>query len=259
MTRVVFAVTIVALISAFLNPALALNAAGVAIFVGFLIAIAVVLITFELPGLLVHRRSTGETGRLRVLPWAILLAAVFVLISRVWSLQPGYLYGVVLGVVFLQAMGPRLEGREAAAGATFTLVLAVVAWLLLSWVRDADLPIGDLSSIVVTTALAAIVVAALEAVAFGLMPMRFMPGYTIYRWRRPVWALLWGLALFGFIHILVGPNAGYLSDLSIEALVAAAGIFALFGAISVGFWAYFRFVYRPPAEPEPPVEAPSAS
>jgi hypothetical protein len=75
-----------------------------------------------------------------------------------------------------------------------------------------------------------------------------MPGYLISRWRRPVWAALWGLSLFGFIHILIGPNAGYLSDLSIPALVAALGVFALFGAISVLFWAYFRFVYRAPAE-----------
>jgi hypothetical protein len=247
MQRVIIAVVLVAFISAFLNPALAFDAAGVAIFVGFLIAIAVVLITFELPGLLLRRRQTGETGHLRVLPWAIVLAAVFVLISRVWTLQPGYLYGVVLGMVFLQAVGPRLEGREAAVGATFTLVVAVVSWLLLGWVREA-VPVGDLAMIVLKTALAAIVVAALEAVAFGLMPLRFMPGYAIYRWRRPVWAVLWLLSLFGFIHILIGPNAGYLSDLSVPALLAAIGVFALFGAISVGFWAYFRFIYQPPAE-----------
>jgi hypothetical protein len=246
--RVILAVAVVALISAFLSPDLSLSAEGVAIFVGFLIAIAVVLVTFELPALLLHRRQTGETGRLRVLPWAILLAAVFVLVSRIWSLQPGYLYGVVLGVVFLQAVGPRLEGREAATGATFTLILAVIAWGLLSWVRGAAVPLGDLALIVIETALAAIVVAALEAVAFGLMPLRFMPGYVIYRWRRPLWAVLWLLSLFGFIHILIGPNAGYLSDLSVPALLAAMGVFALFGAISVGFWAYFRFIYRPPAE-----------
>jgi hypothetical protein len=251
MKRVLLAVVVVALISSFLNPALAPTAEGIAIFLGFLLAIGVVLITFELPGLLVHRRYTGETGRLRVLPWAIILAAAFVLISRIWALQPGYLYGVVLGVVLIQAVAPQIEGREAAVGATFTLILALVAWALLAWVRGAGLPPDDLVVIVAETALAAIVVSALEAVAFGLMPFRFMPGYVIYRWRRPIWALLWGLSLFGFIHILIGPNAGYLSDLSPEAVIAAMGVFAFFGAVSVLFWAYFRFVYRAPAEEEP--------
>jgi hypothetical protein len=254
MKRILLAVFVVALISSFLNPALAPTAEGLAIFLGFLIAIGVVLITFELPGLLVHRRYTGETGRLRVLPWAIVLAAAFVLVSRIWALQPGYLYGVVLGVVLMQAVAPKIEGREAALGATFTLILAVVAWALLAWVRGAGLPPEDLAVIVIETALAAIVVSALEAVAFGLMPLRFMPGYVIYRWRRPIWALLWGLSLFGFIHILIGPNSGYLSDLSTEALLVAMGVFAFFGAVSVLFWAYFRFVYHAPAE-----EAPTAT
>jgi hypothetical protein len=251
MKRVLLAVFVVALISSFLNPALAPTAEGLAIFLGFLVAIGVVLITFELPGLLVHRRYTGETGRLRVLPWAIILAAVFVLVSRVWALQPGYLYGVVLGVLLMQAVAPHIEGREVAAGAAFTLILALVAWALLTWVRGAGFPDSDLAVIMVETALAAIVVAALEAVAFGLMPLRFMPGYVIYRWRRPVWAVLWGLSLFGFIHILIGPNTGYLSDLSTEALFAAAGVFVIVGALSVLFWAYFRFIYRAPADEGP--------
>jgi hypothetical protein len=42
------------------------------------------------------------------------------------------------------------------------------------------------------TALAAITVSGLEAVAFGLMPFRFMPGVAIYRWNRAIWAALFG-------------------------------------------------------------------
>ena len=240
-TRLVLAVVLVALISAFLNPDLSLSLEGLAIFLGFLLAIGIVLISFELPGLIVHRRRVGETGRLRVLPWAIVIAAVFVLVSRLIQLQPGYLYGVVLGVIFLQAASQRDEGREAAAGAAWTLVVAVAAWWGLGWLRGLGLPDGDLVVIGLETALAAVVVAGLEAVAFGLMPFRFMPGWVIYRWRRPVWAVLFGLSVFAFIHILIGPNTGYLSDLSVPALMAALGVFALFGAISILFWAYFRF------------------
>ena len=89
--RLLLAVVLVALISAFLNPDLAFSLEGLAVFLGFLLAIGIVLVSFELPGLLVHRRVVGETGRLRVLPWAIVIAAVFVLVSRVVQLQPGYL------------------------------------------------------------------------------------------------------------------------------------------------------------------------
>jgi len=247
--RLLLAVALVALISAFLNPDLSVSLEGLAVYLGFLLAIGIVLVSFELPGLLVHRRMLGETGRLRVLPWAIVIAAVFVLVSRVVQLQPGYLYGVVLGVIFLQAATQRDEGREAAAGAAWTLVVAVVAWLGLGWVRGLGLPEGDLVGIGLETALAAVVVAGLEAVSFGLMPFRFMPGWVIYRWRRPVWAVLFVLSVFAFIHVLIGPNAGYLSELSISALMAALGVFAFFGAFSILFWAYFRF--RPARTQEP--------
>ncbi len=62
MKRILLAVVLVAFISAFLNPDLGPTAEGLAIFLGFLIAIGVVLITFELPGLLVHRRSPAKQG-----------------------------------------------------------------------------------------------------------------------------------------------------------------------------------------------------
>ncbi|MGH2463299.1 MAG: FGLLP motif-containing membrane protein [Candidatus Limnocylindria bacterium] len=239
--RLVLAVALVALISAFLNPDLSFSLEGLAVYLGFLLAIGIVLISFELPGLIVHRRVAKETGRLRVLPWAIVIAAVFVLVSRLVQLQPGYLYGVVLGVIFLKAVSQRDEGREAAAGAAWTLLVAVAAWWGLGWIRELGLPADDLVVIGLETALAAVVVAGLEAVAFGLMPFQFMPGWVIYRWRRPVWAVLFGLSVFAFIHILVGPNSGYLSELSISALMAALGVFAIFGAFSILFWAYFRF------------------
>jgi hypothetical protein len=244
--RVLAAVLVVALISAFLNPDLSFSAEGLVIYLGFLAAIAIVLVTFELPGILARRRLTGETGRLRVLPWAILIAAAFVIVSRVVQLQPGYLYGIVLGVLFIRAATQRDEGREAAANGLLTLILAVSAWWALSSVRAAGFREGDLLALFLETALAAVVVAGLEAVAFGLMPFQFMPGWVAYRWNRLIWAVLFGLAVFAFIHILIGPNTGYLSDLSLEALMAAFGVFALFGAFSVLFWGYFRF--RPARE-----------
>jgi hypothetical protein len=213
----------------------------------------VVLVSFELPGILSRRSLNGETGRLRVLPWAILIAALFVLVSRLLELQPGYLYGVVLGVLFIKIATTRDEGREAAANAVFTLLVAVAAWVGLGMVRAAGLPEGDLAALFLETALAAIVVAGLEAVAFGLMPFQFMPGWAVYRWNRVGWAILFGLGVFAFVHILIGPNTGYLSELSLPAVMAALGVFAGFGLFALLFWGYFRFLHRPSVEaPEAP-------
>ena len=246
--RLVIALGVAALISSFLSPSLGFTEASLATYLGFLVALVVVLISFEVPALLEHRRVTGELGRLRVLPWALVIAALFVLVSRLAALQPGYLWGVVLGVVFLRTDTSADEGREQAAGALWTLIVAFVAWLALGWVRGSAGGEDTFFTIAAQTALAAIVVSGLEAVAFGLMPFSFMPGVAIYRWSRPIWALLFGTSLFAFFHILVGPSSGYLSDLTAPAWLAALGIFAAFGAFTVLFWAWFRFRPAPVVE-----------
>ena len=247
MIRIIGAVVLAALISTFLAPDLGLNSTTLATYLGFLVALVVVLITFEVPGLVLRRRGTGELGRLRPLPWALGVAALFVLVSRIAALQPGYLYGIVLGIVFMREVGEKDEGREEAAGAIWTLAVAVGAWLLLGWFRDQAPAAGAFSTTLFATALSAITVAGMEAVAFGLMPFRFMPGWVVYRWNRMGWAILFGLSVFAFVHILIGPNAGYLSSLSIPALLAALGVFVGFSAFSVLFWAYFRFRPARPA------------
>jgi hypothetical protein len=246
--RLLIAVAVAALISSFLSPDLGFDTSSLATYLGFAIALVVVLISFEVPALLEHRRVTGELGRLRVLPWALIVAALFVLISRLAELQPGYLWGVVLGVVFLRTDTSADEGREQAAGALWTLMVAVLAWLALGAVRGTAGTDGTFLAVAAETALAAIVVSGLEAVAFGLMPFRFMPGVAIYRWNRLVWAVLFGASLFGFFHILIGPTSGYISDLTLPGWIAALGVFAAFGAFTILFWAWFRF--RPAPVPQ---------
>jgi hypothetical protein len=208
-----------------------------------------VLASFKLPPILARRRRTGEVGRLRPLPWALLIAALFVVVSRLGNLQPGYLYGIVLGAIFVTDVTDRDEGRETFYGALWTLVAALLAWAALTWIRGLGLPEDGFGATLLETAFAAILVAGLEAAAFALMPLRFLPGYTLYRWNRPVWALLWGAGLFTFFHILIGPTSGYVSELSPAAFIAALGVFAAFGAMSIATWLYFR-VRSPRRPPE---------
>jgi len=248
MSKVVGSLLLVALISAFLDPTFGLNTRSVAVYLGFLAALIVMLVSFKAPGVFVHRRRHREWGELRVLPWTIVIAALFVLVSRVFSLQPGYLYGVIIGVAFLESGTLRDEALESTVGMIWALVVAVAAWAVLGWYRSSEPGLGEFASVFAQTALAAIVVAGLEATGFGLMPFRFMPGWTIYRWNRLVWGGLFFLSVFAFIHILIGPAMGYLIDLDPIVWLAALGVFGGFATFTLLFWGYFRFVYREPEE-----------
>ena len=240
-------IALTALVSSFVDPGFGLDLRSVAVFLGFLVGLIVVLASFKLPPILARRRKTGELGQLRPLPWTLLIAALFVLVSRLGNLQPGYLYGIVLGAIFMSDVSDKDEGRETFYGAAWTLVAALLAWVALTWLRGLGLPEDGFGATLLETAFAATLVAGLEAAAFALMPLRFLPGYALYRWNRPVWALLWGAGLFAFVHVLIGPTSGYVSELSPHAFMAALGVFATFGALSIATWLYFRLRTKPEA------------
>ena len=231
-----------------LDPGFGPDLDSAATLFGLLVGLVVVMITFELPGMLMYRRRTGALPGLRALPWTLAAAAICVVISRIANLEPGYLYGLLLGIVFAREPSDAEEGRQTAVGAGWTLIVALAAWAALGWVRGDPAPLSGLGGLAVETALAVIVVGGLEAVAFGLLPMRFLAGQALYRWNRPLWAALFGIGTFAFLYLLVGPHTGYLSELPLSGLMAAFGVFAVFGAISVLFWSYFRFRR---ARPEP--------
>ena len=86
-------------------------------------------------------------------------------------LQPGYLYGIVLGAIFVSDATDRDEGRETFWGSIWTLVAAILAWVALTWLRGLGLPQDGFGVTLLSTAFAATLVAGLEAAAFALMPM----------------------------------------------------------------------------------------
>ena len=230
-----------ALVSSFVDPHFGFDLRSLGEFLGFLVGTVVVLASFKLPPMLAHRRKTGDLGKLRPLPWALVIAILFVLVSRIGNLQPGYLYGIVLGAIFVKDVSDKEEGRETFYGSLWTLGAAALAWVALTWLRGQGYDPHGFSVTLLSTAFAATLVSGLEATAFGLMPLRFMPGHAVYEWNRLGWALLFGLSVFAFIHILIGPTSGYISSLTPQAFVAALGVFAAFGALSILTWGYFRF------------------
>jgi hypothetical protein len=156
------------------------------------------------------------------------------------------MYGLLIGFVFAVELNARDEGRTTAIGAALMLVVALVAWLALGALPAPDDPGLGLAAL--RTALAALMVAGLEGVVFGLVPLRFLPGAPVLAWNRLVWAVLLAIGAFAFFHILINPASGYLSDTSRTPLFTVVALLIGFGLVSVAFWAWFRFREPPPAE-----------
>lgn len=235
------------LLYGFLDPSFGLDVGSLATFLGMLVGIVLVTAAFAIPAILAHRRH-GDRPSLKVVPLSLLIGVVCVLVSRLTDFQPGYLYGLLIGLAFARELSAAEESRATASGAALMLTVALVSWLALGALPDGD----GFALVVARTSLAALMVAGLEGVVFGLLPMRFLPGEALYAWNRVLWAALLATGAFAFFHVLINPASGYLSDTSRTPLLTVVGLLLGFSLVSVAFWAWFRFRGDPSGEASTP-------
>jgi hypothetical protein len=244
-----------ALVYGFLSPSFGLNFNSLILFLGLVVGLAFITAAFDLPLRVYHRRRTlkQDAGVLRALWWTLGIAIICVLVSRLADFQPGYLYGLIISIVFVTEIGLREEGLGTWLASLWLLALSFIAWLLLGIVRTQG---GDATlQLFIQTILATFVVAGIEALVIGLLPMRFLPGHPLFAWRRSLWFPVFALAIFGYLLILVDPANGYLSADSKAPIVVGIVFLVGFGMVSLGTWAYFR--YRPArTDGDRPGEAP---
>ena len=227
-----------ALLYALLDPSFSLSVDGLITIIGILAGLVVVAALFSVPAVLWHGRR-GNRPVLEAIPFTLVIAVFCVAISRLADFQPGYLYGLIIGIGFARTLDPAGAGRSGATAAAVMLVSALLAWVGLGLMVDAG--IEGFIGVILATILAAVMVAGLEGVAFGLLPIRSLPGEPIYAWNRIVWGALIFVGLFAFMHVLINPQSGYLGDTSRTPLVTMLALLIGFAVLSVGFWGYFRF------------------
>jgi hypothetical protein len=239
-----------ALMLCLIDPSAAFDRKTAALVLGFLVAVPLTMLFFELPTELYYTRKSGLLSTLRVLPVALAVAGVCALASRLAHFQPGYVYGLFAGYAALRdrRLATAQEGRGILFGALCTLALSLLAWADwgMSVSKAAAGPHPGFGLLVLDAALSSIFVLGVEGVLFALIPLRFLHGHRLARWSRATWALVFGMGAFGFAHVLLETKA---EDAGVAPLAGVLALFVGFGAFSLAFWAYFR--YRPrPARPE---------
>jgi hypothetical protein len=221
-----------------LDPHAGLDGTTFRLWLGLAIGLATVTLLFGL-GHVLYRRH--EHGFLRVLPGTLAVGVACVVVSRLTSFEPGYLYGIVGGFAFATARSERDEGREEAVAAAWVFVAALVAWL--AWLpvdHAADRGNPSLLLGLADTTLSAIAVGGLEGLVLGLVPLRSLPGHKVFRWDRRVWAVMYGVVMFVFVHLLLHPSSGLGAEAHADAFLTWLGLFVGFGVVSVAFWWYFQ-------------------
>ena len=213
---------------------------------GLSVATAVVVLASDLPEVLHVRRRYAERAAPVVLPGSLLMALACVVLSRAVHFQPGYFYGLIGGLALARSLGRDESGRLAAWAAAGLLALSIVSWVVLQPVAAAARETGtSLPAILAENVLGGIFWAALDTLVIALLPLRLLEGAKVVGWSRRAWAVLYGVTLLAFVHILLRPGSGYVSNSSVSPRSVVIGLFVGFAAFSVAFWGYFRF--RPPS------------
>jgi alpha-tubulin suppressor-like RCC1 family protein len=231
-----------ALMFALLDPTFGPNRKSLSTFEGITAGLVVTLLAFSIPIALAYRRNAISFS-MKALPGTLAIGLACVLISRLTHFQPGYLYGLIVTFAVAGELSVALEGRATAIAATTALVVAVVAWFGDWWVVSLTAAQSNPSPklIFLQTTLVMVMVAGIELTAFGMLPLRFLPGEKVFRWNRRYWAGLSLIGMFGFVHVLMNPKNGYLADSTRTPIMTMVVLLLFFGLGSVVFWAYFRF------------------
>jgi len=193
----------------------------------------------QIPGELYVRRHYGQGGKVKVALWTLGLAAVFVLIARVTAVEPGYVYGIIGGFTFAVVLSADDKGRMVFRGVTVLLGVGFVAWFVRVPFQPGGPVTGD-AAVVIDRLLARMFIMAVEGCAVGLIPLRYLEGEQLFSWNRARWAVVWGLSLLLFAHVILYPVSSFEPSPSPTGLWTTALVVSVYSALAIGFWWFFR-------------------
>jgi hypothetical protein len=208
-------------------------------FIAVVLSLGVGLLESFLIGTIYHTKRHGSAPRkLIAIPIGLAIAAVLMLFSRLINFEPGYLYGLVCGVVFTRQLPTNEKGHLAALGILAALVVSVVAWTVWIPVNAAAQHANPFVGMVLADdLLGALFVGGLVGSFFGMIPIKGLPGWTIKQWNVWAWVAGFAISILGLFQILLRPGiAGH----GHRPLIISIILFVAFGVGSIVFHEHFE-------------------
>lgn len=229
------------LIYSFNDPSVGLNGQSLLLFFSLVIGVGVTTYVYEGGQAIVTQRRFHIASRMEVVPFAIGIAAVFVLLSRLVSFQAPIIYGFVAAASILRAtdLDENQSAQAVAFPAAVLLALSVVAWGLLGPLRSMS---GNSEQWIVHLPgeTAAIIFAGgVEGLFFTMIPIAFSDGIKLLRWHRIIWFVLFATPAFLFSWVILNPEAQAFSALLEGRVLFALSVVLAYAALAAGIWLFF--------------------
>ncbi|WP_431277677.1 Ig-like domain-containing protein [Leifsonia poae] len=177
----------------------------------------------------------GHRARIVFSPWLLAIVGGAAIASRIFSLQPALLFGLLLGVTLTGGAGRITRGRIAAVQVAAIAALGVLAWLTVGLLPS---PSGVGSAFAVEFA-NAVSLLGLGSAAVSLVPIGALAGRAVFQWSRLAWIGL-TLIVYTLLFALLLPVASLVEtgQGTVVLVLAAVG----FAALSVAVWLWERYV-----------------
>jgi hypothetical protein len=176
-------------------------------------------------------------------PYGLILTIVGVLISRLLHFSPGFLIGLILGLTIQGKSAAGFAWRTVVLRSSIVLAMAIAAWIGYSTLTLGGNEGGTFGSALLVETLVAITTEGVVALLVELLPLRFLEGERVYAHSRVLWGIFYVLTLVVFVLAVV-PWEGNWDALG-SSLWVWIGVLAIFAAICLGIYVYFRRFARP--------------
>ncbi|MEO6533753.1 MAG: hypothetical protein ABIO06_09295 [Pseudolysinimonas sp.] len=229
--------TATALLFGFADPRFGFSLASLRLFLGLAIALAIVSYGTNA---IVSRVMQGRWKvdvEVSLRPLGLILTVVGVVISRLLDFSPGFLIGLVLGLVIAEKHLAKQAWRAVMLRSSILLGLALIAWLAFS-LFDAKEEGGTFGSELAVETLVAITTEAIVGLLIELLPIKLLEGEKLYEKSKVIWGSFYLLAIVIFV-VAVVPWEGNWAELG-TSLWAWIGIVVGFGIVATGIYLYFR-------------------
>ena len=229
--------TATALLFGFADPRFGFSLPSLRLFLGLAIALAIVS---YLTNAVVSRIMRGRWRvdvEVRLRPLGLILTVVGVVVSRLFDFSPGFLIGLVLGLVISEKHLAKQAWRAVLLRSSILLGVALLAWFAFS-LFDAKQEGGTFASELAIETLVAITTEAVVGLMVELLPLKLLEGEKLYEKSKVLWGALYLLAVFIFV-VAVVPWEGNWAELG-SSLWTWIGIVVGFGIVATGIYLYFR-------------------
>ena len=225
------------------EPNVGFNKPTLVLFAAFVIGIGITTYVYEGGEAIITHRAFNVPAVVRVVPFAVAIAAGFVLVSRLIDFPAPIVYGFIAAATVLGAakLDDRQSGIAVALPATILLGLGLGAWALVGPLRDAAGDSDNWAAHVPSETAAAFFVGSIEGLLFTMVPLRFSDGGKIYRWHRLVWLPLFAIPAFLFSWVVLNPQAAAFDALLTGRVVFVVCLVAIYAAAVFAIWAYFHY------------------